>query len=143
MYPNEILILGHRYDLVSDASKNCKAALATKDSSGKKDFLKGCILTNTTQKIFIDPTLHIDEWHKTLIHEILHGIIHHMGIVFGDEEEEEAALQFEEKLVEMLSIGLFSVIKENFKLDGRTGTKKRKQRGSRNGKRGHLAITTS
>ena len=132
-FPNEVSILGHKYELISNDSKQCKTELGIKSKAP----LKGCILTNEKQQIFINPTLHFDEWSKTLLHEVLHGIIHHLGIVAEEKPE------LEESFVEALSVGLFSVIKENFGDYGRTRVKKYKQRSTRHGKRKPLASPAS
>jgi len=80
--PKKVTIQGHVYQIVSDFSKECQEELA--ESAENPTGLRGCIQYQK-QKIYIDPELTRDGWYATLIHELIHGFLHHMHMLDNNE----------------------------------------------------------
>lgn len=90
--PKSVLIQGHNYQIISDSSDKCKEEL--------KEELRGCI-KYAEQKIYIDKDQHDESWMLTLLHEIVHGFLHHFG--YRDNE----------KLIDNLATAIFTFLQEN------------------------------
>lgn len=94
--PKEVIIQGHPYSIISDNSENCLENLQNKE-------LRGCI-NYTGQVIYIAEDQKDESWAVTLLHEIYHAFLNHMG------------LKHEEKLVDNLATASLTFFKENEKL---------------------------
>ena len=91
--PKSVIIQGHTYKIISDNSEVCLQELESEE-------LRGCI-KYAEQAIYISPEQMDEGWYLTLVHEIVHGIMNHMG------------LKDNEKVVNSVSTGLFTFITEN------------------------------
>lgn len=102
--PATLKIGPFNYDIVLDAAQH--NAFRVKDGQD----LDSIGNTDTAgQKIYIQSDLPYEVLSETLLHEIMHAIYYNSAIEHMKEPSEEV-------IVSLISIGLFSVLKENPKL---------------------------